>query len=117
MRIVDCTQRIGSLAVPDICTYNNTAGFEWDADKERGNVRKHGGVRFEESRAVFEVPYAITITDDESDKPEKRFVSIGTGGLGRVLVVVYTYRGATIRIISAQIAARHECTEYEKGML
>jgi uncharacterized protein len=66
---------------------------------------------------VFEDPYAITMVDDESDEPEKRFVSIGVGGLGHVLVVVYTYRDTNIRIISARIAASHECTEYEKGLL
>jgi hypothetical protein len=54
-------------------------GLEWDASKARENVRKHDGVRFEESRAVFEDPDAITITDDESDPFEERFVSMGVG--------------------------------------
>jgi uncharacterized DUF497 family protein len=58
-------------------------GFEWDADKARGNARKHDGVRFEESKGVFEDPYAITIDDDESDAMERRLVSVGMGGLGR----------------------------------
>jgi len=49
-------------------------GFEWDASKARDNVRKHEHVRFEESKAVFEDPYAITITDDVSDPFERRFV-------------------------------------------
>jgi uncharacterized protein len=65
-------------------------------------------VRFEESRAVFDDPYAITIADGDTDPPEERFVSIGMGALGRVLVVVYTYRGDNIRIISARVAAAHE---------
>jgi uncharacterized DUF497 family protein len=87
--------------------------FEWDADKARENVRNHDGVRFEESRAVFDDPYAITIVDDESDPIEKRFVSVGMGAMGRVLVVVYTYRGESIRIISARLALPHERAEYE----
>jgi hypothetical protein len=43
-------------------------GFEWDAAKAKTNVRSHG-VRFEESRAVFDDPYAITIADDEAGLP------------------------------------------------
>ena len=68
-------------------------GFEWDADKARANVRNHRGVHFEESKPLFHDPYAITMRDDESDPFEQRLVSIGTGALGRVLIVVYTYRG------------------------
>jgi uncharacterized protein len=91
--------------------------FEWDVEKARENVRSHNGVRFEEARAVFDDPYAITITDDESDVFEKRFVSMGMGALGRVLVVAYTYHGENIRIISARLAMPHERAEYEAGML
>jgi uncharacterized DUF497 family protein len=87
--------------------------FEWDADEARENVRNHDGVRFEESRPVFDDPYAVTIADDESDPLEQRFVSIGMGALGRVLVVVYTYRDDNIRIISARLAMPHERTAYE----
>lgn len=90
-------------------------GFEWDAAKAKANFRNHG-VRFEEAKAVFDDPYAITIADDEADPPEERFVSIGMGALARVLVVVYTYRGENIRIISARVAAAHERAGYEAGL-
>lgn len=89
--------------------------FEWDPAKARLNFRNHG-VRFEEATAVFDDPYAITIADDEADPTEQRFVSIGTGALGRVLVVVYTYRGDNTRIISARLAAAHERHGYEVGL-
>jgi uncharacterized protein len=49
-------------------------GFEWDAEKAEANCKKHG-VRFAECIPVFEDDYAITITDDESDPGEQRFVS------------------------------------------
>jgi uncharacterized DUF497 family protein len=90
-------------------------GFEWDAAKAKANFRNHG-VRFEESKAVFDDPYAISIADDEAAPPEQRFVSIGMGALARVLVVVYTYRGDNFRIISARLAAAHERAEYEAGL-
>jgi hypothetical protein len=90
-------------------------GFEWDAAKANANFRSHG-VRFEESRAVFDDPYAITIADSQADPSEERFVSVGMGALGRVLLVVYTYRGDNIRVISARLAAAHERAEYEAGL-
>jgi uncharacterized protein len=62
---------------------------------------------------VFDDPYAITITDDESDPGEERFVTIGMGAAGRLLVVVYTWRGENIRLISARPAEAHEHDEYE----
>ena len=57
---------------------------------------------------MFEDDYAITVTDEESDPDEARFVSIGMGVKGRVLVVAYTYRVATVRTISARLAEPHE---------
>lgn len=88
--------------------------FEWDVRKAEANFEKHG-VRFSESLLVFEDDYAITITDDESNPDEQRFVSMGTGVKGRVLVVVYSYRGENIRIISARLAEAHERSQYEES--
>lgn len=89
-------------------------GCEWDVRKAEANYRKHG-VRFSETETVFEDDYAITITDDESDPDEQRFVSMGTGVKGRVLVVVYSYRARNIRIISARLAEAHERSQYEES--
>jgi uncharacterized DUF497 family protein len=88
--------------------------FEWDVRKADSNFRKHG-VRFSESLSVFVDEYAITIVDDESDPDEQRFVSIGTGVKGRVLVVVHSYRLRNIRIISARLAEAHERSQYEES--
>ena len=62
---------------------------------------------------MFEDPYSLTVTDEESDPSEQRFATIGVGALGRVLVVVYVYRGENTRIISARVAEQHERKEYE----
>jgi hypothetical protein len=88
-------------------------GFEWDEERRAGiNFRKHG-VRMPEAIPVFDDPYAITITDHESDPAEQRFVTLGMGATGRLLVVAYAWRGENIRIISARPADPHERTEYE----
>jgi len=87
--------------------------FEWDEESKAGiNFRKHG-VRMPEAIPVFDDPYAITITDEESDPDEQRFVTLGMGAIGRLLVVVYAWRGESIRIISARPAETHEREEYE----
>ena len=96
------------------CTYNANAWVSSGEDESKTgiNFRKHG-VRVPEAIPVFEDPYAITIVDDESDPSEQRFVTLGMGALGRLLVVVYTWSGENIRIISARPAEAHEREEYE----
>jgi uncharacterized DUF497 family protein len=85
--------------------------FEWDPGKAEANFRKHR-VRFAEAEPVFDDDLAVTIADDESNPHERRFVSIGKGAKGRVLIVVYCYRGNDIRIISARRANAHESAQY-----
>src|ERR1035441_6928450 len=84
---------------------------EWDPRQAEVNFRKHG-VRFTEAEPVFVDDFAVTFTDDESILQEQRFISIGMGMKGRVLVVVYCYRGRMIRIISARPAEAHERRQY-----
>ena len=88
--------------------------MEWDARKAQENERKHD-VRFSDVEPVFFDPLAITIEDSESAS-EQRFVTIGKDGFERVLVVVYTYRGDEIRLISARTATSREAIAYEEGI-
>jgi uncharacterized DUF497 family protein len=55
---------------------------------------------------------AITILDEGSDE-EERFVTLGIDALGRVLVVIYTWRGDRPRLISARKATPLERRQYE----
>jgi uncharacterized protein len=84
--------------------------FEWDPDKNRHNIRKHG-VQFADAVAVLEDEYGVTI-GDSSDPGEERFVTLGADVRSRILIVVYTYRGDNIRIISARAAEPHEREVY-----
>jgi uncharacterized protein len=63
---------------------------------------------------VFEDPQATTVVDNESDPLEQCFVILGAEATGRILVVVYTWRGNDIRLISARRAGPHERKEREK---
>jgi uncharacterized protein len=85
--------------------------FEWDASKNERNIRKHG-VHFADAVAALEDEHAITIGEG-SDPDEERFVSLGLDSKLRVLVVVYTYRGDDVRIISARPAEPRERGFYE----
>jgi uncharacterized protein len=84
----------------------------WDPEKAKENRTKHG-VSFPDAEPVLFDPHAIT-REDEQAEGEQRFVTVGLDALGRVLVVVYTYWGETIRIISARQATRNERREYER---
>jgi uncharacterized DUF497 family protein len=84
--------------------------FEWDKSKAKKNLLKHG-IDFADTFAVFEDTNAVTLDDHGSD--EQCFVTIGMDAFGRILVVVYTWRGDNIRIISARKAVRSEVNQYE----
>lgn len=92
--------------------YTMTA-FEWNWVKARLNEDRHG-ISFADTFGVFEDPNALTIDQDVGG--EKRFVTIGIDGFGRLLVVVYTWRGENIRVISARKATRSEVRQYENKL-
>jgi uncharacterized protein len=84
--------------------------FEWDESKANQNMLKHG-ISFADTFAVFEDPTAVTVEDLQ--RGEQRYITIGMDAFGRILVVVYTWRGENIRIISARKAVRYEVRQYE----
>ena len=86
----------------------------WDPAKARVNLRKHR-VHFSDAEAVLFDPLALT-TGDQYVEGERRFVTLGSDATGQVLVVVYTYRGETIRLISARKATPGERKGYEEGI-
>ena len=88
--------------------------FQWDARKAAANLRKHR-VTFEEAATAFADPLSLTIPDPDHSEDEERYLLLGRGERGRLLVVAHTERGADIRIISARPADPHERRDYEEG--
>jgi len=86
----------------------------WDPEKAKLNFRKHK-VRFSDAEFVLFDPMALT-REDEGTYDEQRFVSIGRDATDRIVVVVYTYRGEDIRLISARRATPKERKSYEEGI-
>jgi len=87
--------------------------FQWDEDKARTNLVKHG-ISFTEATTVFGDPLSVTIPDPEHSQAEDRFIILGHSHQQRFLVVVFTERGDSIRVISARRASRRERRDYEE---
>lgn len=86
--------------------------FEWDDDKARGNLAKHG-TTFEEAAEAFFDPFYQG--GEASVEGESRDFILGYTLAQRLLVVIYTERPGTTRIISARAATRHERKLYEQA--
>ena len=86
---------------------------EWDPSKAEANEKKHG-VDFADAAAALDDEFAITITDPDSEG-EERYITLCSDPLGSVLVVVYTWRGERLRLISARRATNRERHQYEVG--
>jgi hypothetical protein len=88
--------------------------FEWDPQKAKSNLKKHG-VSFEEASTAFQDILSLTIDDPLHSIDEERVVLIGMSNKNRLLVVVHTEREDNIRIISARKATKEERESYESN--
>jgi uncharacterized protein len=88
--------------------------FEWNPDKAKSNLEKHG-ISFEEAATVFNDALSATFPDPDRSVGESRYVIIGVSRFGNLLIVSHTDREDKIRIISARKATRHEQKFYEEG--
>jgi len=88
--------------------------FEWDLEKAKTNLGKHG-ISFVEASTAFKDPLSLTIDDPLHSIDEQRFVLMGMSFNNRLLVVVHTARGDNIRIISARKATKKEREYYENN--
>jgi uncharacterized DUF497 family protein len=85
--------------------------FQYDPAKAAENFKKHK-VSFADAEGVLEDPLGITITDPDAEG-EQRFMTVGLGNAGELLVVVWTERSDECRLISARCATRKERKQYE----
>jgi uncharacterized DUF497 family protein len=88
--------------------------YEWDKQKARSNLRKHG-ISFDEATTVFSDQFAMTFDDPDHSEEERRFITIGTSAHQRILFVAHTDRGEDrIRIVSARRATSTESHDYQE---
>ncbi len=88
--------------------------FDWDPIKARKNINIHG-VSFDEASTAFKDILSLTIYDPLHSDEEDRFILIGNSHKNRLLVIVHTERGDTIRIISARKTTKNERKQYEEN--
>ena len=86
--------------------------FEWDRAKAESNRKKHK-VTFDEAITVFYGLLSATFPDPDSSRAEQRLVTIGHSSRERLVVVVHTEQGETIRIIGARLATAYERKRHE----
>lgn len=84
--------------------------FEWDEEKNKSNLKKHG-ISFEEASEIFN---RQTLSElDERFNDEEREISIGELSINLIVIVVaHTERNGKIRIISARKANKKEREAY-----
>ena len=90
--------------------------FEWDSAKAKANLAKHG-VSFEEALTVFDDPQARIHVDPDHSQDEFREIAVGHSAGNRLLLVSFTERTETIRIINAREPDKHERRDYEEKSL
>ena len=83
--------------------------FEWDDEKYKINIKKHG-IYFEDAVRVFFDEFLIDDYDKDHSDYEDRIKIIGK--VEKVLVVIYTERVEKFRIISARLANKKERDDY-----
>ncbi len=88
--------------------------FEWDPEKAAANLETHD-VSFEEATTVFGNSLAVTFFDPDHSDDEDRFLTFGESEDNRLLAVVHTDRGDSVRIISARETTRREHKQYGEG--
>ena len=94
--------------------------FEWDKNKEKVNIQKHG-VTFEQASYVFADKFSLNRFDDEHSVDEDRWVILGKSLSETLLLVIHTFRDDDgiefVRIISARKATTKEKITYQKRCL
>ena len=86
--------------------------FEWDDEKERLNIAKHG-ISFSTAAKLFNDVYRIEMYDEIHSTEEDRYITIGRiSDTILIVTLVYTDRNNVIRIISARMATKKEEEAY-----
>ncbi|MFH1857066.1 MAG: BrnT family toxin [Candidatus Omnitrophota bacterium] len=90
--------------------------FEWDSQKAKSNLRKHG-ISFEETATAFKDPNALSIFDNEHSINEERWITLGISSSGKLLVICHGFqkidlKTCVIRIFSSRKATKKESKQY-----
>jgi len=65
--------------------------FQWDINKEKINIQKHG-ITFEQASYVFADPFALNKYDYEHSENEDRWIMLGKSLNETIILVIHTFR-------------------------
>lgn len=82
--------------------------FNWDGANLR-HIARHGVMREEAEQALTNEPVDL---DFDYLGEEPRWAVVGRTETGRFLVVIFTERGAALRVVTAFDATKHEQKVY-----
>jgi uncharacterized protein len=88
--------------------------FEWDREKSKSNLHKHG-VSFEEAMSVWDDEFAAFLHDPAHSIDEDRYIMIGYSKKNNLLFVSFTERKNKIRLISTRKATNYERKRHEEN--
>jgi uncharacterized DUF497 family protein len=84
--------------------------FEWYEQKRLENLRKHG-IDFVDAKEIWQGA-VLEVSSAQQEHGEQRHIAYGVLD-GRIIAVVFTWRGESRRLISARRARRYERQNYQ----
>ena len=88
--------------------------FDWDKDKAKKNLQKHG-VSFDEAMTVWNDEFAGFLDDPGHSIGEARYILIGYSSRNNLLFISFTERHDKIRIINSRKATKSERKRHEEN--
>ena len=88
----------------------NVPSFAWHEPKRQSNLVQHG-IDFEDAKEIWQGE-VFEIPSEQDEHGEQRHIAYGVLE-GRIIAVVFTWRGAVRRLISARRARTYERRRYQ----
>lgn len=89
-------------------------GLQWDAGNADKNWELHQVSQAECEQIFFNRPILVA-PDDQHSQGERRYGALGQTNARRRLAVIFTIRGALVRVISARDMSRRERKVHEEA--
>lgn len=86
-------------------------GFAWDTGNATKNWTKHVVSQTECEQLFFNTPLVLA-ADPAHSAREARYYALGQTDARRLLLIVFTFRGTLVRVISARPMSRREREVY-----
>ena len=84
--------------------------FEWHKPKHQSNLVQHG-IDFEDAKEIWQGE-VLEVPSEQDEHGEQRHIAYGVLE-GRIIAVVFTWRGGRRRLISARRARTYERRRYQ----